>query len=221
MPRMIQRLAIDAALASLLLLVACGDVTSPDPAGGDKRSDTPVLARIDSHWLGSGLPPVATPSTADELVAAFVEAHDTQDPELLDRLLDEDYLFLRADGDVYTRTVDLSLTTKMMVGRAGQDGLRIAAMQTEYLQPVGTWSSVSAADPYFGGVAGAMSRPYSARLAYTVDGQSLILFVEGLVIFYAVPDGDEYRLLGLLDMTYGRPSRTESVSWSELKALFE
>ena len=220
--------ALLAALLAVIALAGCSDITAPEGTddagldearGADKRATERL--RLPPDWLGPGLPPVATPGTPDALVEAFVIAHDTRDHDLLGRLLHADYQFVRQDGTPWSREVELSIYTKMMVGRAGLDGVVIGAMQIEMLQPLGTWSEVPANDPYFGEVVGAMSRPYVLEAAYELQDQQLSLPVSGPVTMYSVRDDDDvYRLVGMVDMTYGE-TRTEEYSWTAVKALFE
>jgi hypothetical protein len=220
--------ALVAALLAVIALAGCSDVTAPGTADGasadgardaDKRATERL--RLPSDWLGPQLPPVATPQTPDALMEAFVSAHDTRDHDLLGRLLCADYQFVRQDGTPWSREVELSIYTKMMVGRAGLDGVVIGAMQIEMLQPLGTWSDVPANDPYFGAIDGVMSRPYALEAAYALQDQQLILQVSGPVTMYAVRGDDGvYRLAGMVDMTYGK-TRTEEHSWTAVKALFE
>lgn len=213
-----------AILALALGLAACSNVTtSPDetsPADVSKRADVQLDDRHNPHWLGNGAPPEAAPITADELVAEFIVAHDSRDHDLLGRLFHEDYLYVKQDGSVYDRSTDLSIFAKMMLGRASSNGMIIADMETEYFIPINTWSAVATSDPNFGQHPGAVYRSFSARFNYSILDQELVLEVEGLVLVYAVPTGDTYQLLGMRDMTYGR-ERAESVTWTDLKAMFE
>jgi hypothetical protein len=225
MKRPVRQLGIHLVVASLALLVACGQVTDPsvdqDRDLVDKRATERLRGPADPTWLGHAPPPGDVPATPDELVAAVLAAHDARDPQRYAKLVHDGYLFLRSDGGVYERAVDLSILTKMMVGRAGQDGTVIASMATELFGPLGVWSDVTASDPYFSEVPGAVSRAYEARFRYGIDGSDATLEVTGLVILYAAPIGDGYRLLGLVDMTYGAKDRSEAIDWTGVRARFE
>jgi predicted small lipoprotein YifL len=209
-------------LALLAALAACGDIDGPTTP--DTQADASSLAkqradsRLNPEWLGSGLPPEAIPATADQLVASFRAAYDQRDPELLDLLLSPDYRFIKQDEEAWDRTADVSIMTKMMVGRSGQQGISIAAMTVEWFQPLGVWSQVPPNDPFFGDHGDALYRAYDVRISHVVAGQNLMLLVDGLVIVYVVPTGDKYQLLGLVDATNGR---TETRSWTAVRSLFE
>jgi hypothetical protein len=82
-------------------------------------------------------------------------------------------------------------------------------------------------DALFGGVAGAKVRTYSVLLTFDLGGDSRYE-VSGLQLFYVVPDTvvvdgvrvPDYRLLGQLDLTGAGPKGVDSLSWSDVKALW-
>lgn len=211
-------LLLSAMLASLFLLSACSDTSVPVAPDADDVAKRQPSSRLNPDWLGEGLPPEAVPGTPDELVASYRLAHDQRDPELLDLLLNADFRFVKLDGQAWDRVADYSIMTKMMVGRAGINGLTIADMSVDFFIPMGVWTPVPSNDPYFGGVDSASSRAYDVRISYELAGQQLVLQVRGVVVFYVVPRGGMYQLLGLVDLTNGR---TEDTSWTAIKSLFE
>lgn len=211
-------LLLSSILASVLLLSACNDTNVPVAPEADDVAKRQPSSRLNPDWLGEGLPPEAVPETPDQLVASFRLAHDQRDPELLDLLLNADFRFIKLDGQAWDRVADYSIMTKMMVGRAGINGLTIADMAVDFFIPLGVWTPVPSNDPYFGGFDGALSRAYDVRISYELAGQQLVLQTQGVVVVYAVPTGWMYQLLGLIDHTNGR---TEDYSWTAIKSLFE
>jgi hypothetical protein len=222
MKHLIRQIAIGHVLVSVLLLAACNHVTSPNADDHaitvDKRGR--LAQEIGDQWLGIAPPPADLPQSADQAIEQFVQAHDERDVRALGELLHDDYVFVRENGGTWSRLTDVSILTKMMNGKTGQDGVALAGMATEAFEPFGGWSTVTSSDPFFGEHEGAVSRAYEVALTYTPQGADLDWRVEGLVIAYAIPAGDTYKLLGMVDMTYGRKT-SQALSWTQVKAMFE
>jgi len=175
----------------LVLFAASGCIFSPDDSGDDDLPPPPSFEPAESP---------------DEVMAKFREIYQAKNLDFYRRLLSEDYRFIpQNDGPVYNLDNELSVHEKMFNEIAGEGGVIISDISVVQLLPQGIWEDTPENEPDFGG--GSQKRTYIVQIDFSLQGQSLILRVEGPVIYYVraeQADGQTvYRLLGMRDATFG------------------
>ena len=177
-----------------LLLVAfatSGCIFQPEDDG---PGDTPPPASFE---------PASSP---DEVMLKFREIYEDRNLEFYAQLLSEDYLFIPRDDDRYGYDVEMTILDKMFNEAPASNGYVISDVSVVQLDPQGVWQDTPANDPDFAGT-GSQYRTYQVQIDFSIAGQSLILRVQGAVIYYVRPeqvDGEQvYKLLGMVDLTVG------------------
>ena len=166
-------------------------------------------------------PAFQLPDTPDGLMDIFVAVYGNRDAENYALILHDDYAFVRPGDRTFDRAADLAICTRLFAGEEGDGGIAFESIEIWRFDALEVWHAVPADDPYHGGVAAALKRAYEVRIAHEVRGQNLWYVVEGVVIAYAVSDGEgRYQLLGLVDQSAGNKA-VESHSWTSIKELFD
>jgi hypothetical protein len=209
----------------LALLLACC-FTLPLVGCNDKEDPT-----------GPESPGIVEPVTPDNLVANFKTAYDAMDlASYRDDVLAAGYRFLLQAETVeeyglpdstLSRADEVAVAGAMFTGQANNDGQILSAVEIQAFQPQGAWMSVPPDDPNFGDVTGAKVRTYSVLVNFSLQGDTRYE-VSGLQLIYVVPDTVttdgtpiiRFRLLGQLDLTGDGPKGVDSLSWSDVKALW-
>lgn len=164
--------------------------------------------------------PPTTEPLVDSLMDVFVATYAGRDVDGYAAILHDAYTFDGPDGSSFDRAADLAVCTRLFAGEAGDGGIAFEGIEVWRFDALEAWHAMPADDPYHGGIAGAMRRAYEVRIAHKVRDQNLWFVVEGVVIAYAMSDGEgRYQLLGLVDRTTGKKA-TESHSWTGIKDLF-
>jgi len=174
--------------------------------------------------------------TSDSLVEILVATHEARDLMGYLDLLHPQYRFVVQDQTVeefglpdnlFELAEEQLIAWRLFREQPGSNGLVIAEIAFDHVQPQGVWQPVAPDDPDFGDVPGTLQRTYDVRFRLLIQGQYLQFIVDGLVIVYAAPVEIQqggttttiYQLLGQRDFTGS--AKTESMSWSRLKAFYQ
>jgi hypothetical protein len=175
----------------LAAFAASGCIFSPD-----ESEDTPP-------------PPPATCTTAtspDQCMEVFREVYANMNLDCYSKLLSQEYLFIPQEGASYGFDVEIEIARKMFDGVAGENNFVIQSIAIDQLEPQGVWRATPANDPNFGGYPESQYRNYLVDIKFSIQGQNLILRVQGPVLYYVLDegaDGQDFKILGMVDATYG------------------
>lgn len=181
-----------------------------------------VTAGDTTEFLGEYAP--ITTVVPERVMLIFLDAHAAGATAAYADLLSEDFQFVRAGGDpIYDRATDVAIMDRIFSGEAGSNGLVVAAVEVIEFEPQGPWEATPADDPHFGQFPGSLQRTFEIQLDFVIEGQFLVLRVQGPAIFHVREErsarGAEYELLGVLDATFGGKG-VENNSWTDVKELF-
>lgn len=166
-----------------------------------------------------------SPTSPDATMQLLREFYGNRTLEGYASLLSENFLWVgQHDTDPVLRDEEITIASKMFGGEPGANDYRILHISFSQPEPQSTWQATPPGDPDFGGF-NSMYRTYLVDISFIIADLNLILRTQGPVDFFVMEevgdDGPEYRLLGIVDATFGDLGKaTETVSWTGVKELF-
>lgn len=184
------------AILMIIAFIASGCIFSPgDEGGGNTPPPPPLNTCADSP---------------DAVMQLFRTVYAARNLDAYREILSRDYLWIpQGDEEILTYDGEIAVADRMFNGLAGNNNYIISNITIDLLQPQGTWQPTPSNEPNFGGFPNSQYRSYLIDFSFSISGMNLVLRVQGPVVYFVmsetVDDKTCFRILGMVDATFGTP----------------